>query len=330
MNKKLITMAVAAAMLAPLAAVAETTLYGSVRPSVDSWDDGSGDSSVMDVRDNYSRIGVKGSEDLGSGLKAIFQFEWGLAAGDDKPNQGYEGGSYGGGLANRIAQVGLNGGWGTGVLGRMTTPYKNSVDKGDIFNSARDQSAAYVSDVAGSRIGNALAYVSPDFNGFSGRLMLVMDDDNEHTPHGTEDGVDIWNVSADYNNGPLSAGLSYAKAQNDDENSDIWGIAGRYNWDMFALIGVYEDGDIRNAAGTGTDSHKEWTIAGEGYFGNNTIRARYGDRSGDDDGTGWGLGYQYNFSTRTRVWAEYHSGDEDLNTTVDDTTVISLGMRHDF
>ncbi len=116
MNKKLITLAVAAAMVAPAAALAEATLYGTLHQSVDyiSQDDikipgpGSGHrrnrslekidgsdrletvSSHRRPRSSVgngpvgpsNRIGVKGSEDLGNGLKAIYQVELGVRLAD--------------------------------------------------------------------------------------------------------------------------------------------------------------------------------------------------------------------------------------------------------
>ena len=94
MNKKLVALAVAAAVVAPLAAVADTTLYGRIHTSLEYEDGdainvfynatpGSGltettltADDTWNVRNETTRIGVKGSEDLGNGLKAIFQAEW--------------------------------------------------------------------------------------------------------------------------------------------------------------------------------------------------------------------------------------------------------------
>ena len=48
-----------------------------------------------------------------------------------------------------------------------------------------------------------------------------------------------------------------------------------------------------------------------------------------DDANNWALGYQYNFSKRTRVWVEYVGQDIDSNL-VGDKQTVSIGTRHDF
>jgi predicted porin len=76
MKKSTLALAVAAA-LATSAAVADTTLYGSARVSIDYEDIDNG-TSTWDVRNNSSRLGVRGEEDLGGGLSAIYQYEFGV------------------------------------------------------------------------------------------------------------------------------------------------------------------------------------------------------------------------------------------------------------
>ncbi|MFO7188649.1 MAG: porin, partial [Pseudomonadota bacterium] len=74
MKKKLLALAVAGALTAPLAAQAQNVqIYGVLQMSVDRVDNG--DDTGTSMKDNSSRIGFRGSEDLGGGLKAIFQLE---------------------------------------------------------------------------------------------------------------------------------------------------------------------------------------------------------------------------------------------------------------
>ena len=80
MNKTLIAMAVAGLMAAPMAAQADATVYGKIHVSIDSGDTGGQDlapdnASGLYWQSNSGRVGVKGSEDLGGGLSAIWQFE---------------------------------------------------------------------------------------------------------------------------------------------------------------------------------------------------------------------------------------------------------------
>ncbi len=108
MKKSLIALAVAGALTAPMVAQADATLYGSLRIKlVDN------DATNLDVQDNASRIGIRGSSDLFSGAKAIFQFEQAVST---------ETGAFSGG---RLANLGMTGDFGTALFGRIWTPYYN-------------------------------------------------------------------------------------------------------------------------------------------------------------------------------------------------------------
>ncbi|HEB96471.1 MAG TPA: porin [Sedimenticola thiotaurini] len=348
MNKKLITLAVAGAMVAPLAAAADTTLYGRIHTSLQYVD---GDvlnvfrdpitgaittqsvnaDSTWDVRNETTRIGVKGSEDLGNGLKAIFQAEWAFNSA--------EGGSTAGGLANRLAYAGLTGGWGTAAIGRQWTPYYGAVDKADIFNGG-----SFNNQYVGTfRTGNAVAYVTPNFGGFVGKAALVMDAGDPNNNN-----VDAYNLSAQYDNGPISVGIGYHNTVDGATNdggvtySDVkgWGIGGSYNFGMFKVIAQYEDWDRLDLTGVkNTDGWSEYTLAGEMYMGKHTFKAMWGNLDyGADDDDNWAIGYQYSLSKRTRVYTEYGepTGVQQDNTnanqiaSLQDGKIWNIGLRHDF
>ena len=107
MNKKLIAVAIAAAVAAPAAMAGDTTMYGKVHMSINNSND------AWYVSDHAARWGVKGSEDLGNGLKAIFKYE--VSYDVD------EGGAFG---SARNSYLGLAGGFGTFLVGRHDTPAK--------------------------------------------------------------------------------------------------------------------------------------------------------------------------------------------------------------
>ena len=320
--KNFVTIAVAAALAVPLAASANPTLYGRVNVNLvhedtDFFEDGS--SEAWDVQNNASRVGVKGSEDLGNGLTAVYQFEFGVDASDS------------GDVSGRLAYVGVAGGFGVFAMGRQWTPYYNTVDKTDIMqiNSMND------SYIGPSRIGNAVAYITPNFNGLTGTLALVVDNNGDagdlaevlNLGNTGDDGIDMVNASVDYSNGPLSAGVSYLGLEGDWDIS-IWGLGGKYTIGNFALIGQYENADDLDV--------DAWRVGGEAYLGNNTLRAVYG--SVDIDGNefdSWAIGVEHNFSKRTRVFAEYE--DSELNglwNAVMDAGAeqqrFGVGIRHDF
>ena len=362
MNKKLITLAVAAAMVAPLAAVAETTLYGRIDVSLNNNDDirklslsngvETGNAKVADgwdMRNETTRIGVKGSEDLGNGLKAIFQAEWAF--------EGVEGGSYATNtnsddkvFRNRLAYAGLSGSWGTTAFGRQWTPYYGAVNKTDIYNKG-DINPQYLGT---SRTGNAWSYVTPNWNGFSAGALLTFNNGNNVSVDDNK-GVDMYNLAINYDNGPFSVGAGYLQEEGSATNAmlagqtlddyNMWGIAGSYTFqEMFKIIGQYEDGQFPGDNMGNSFDASEWTIAGEYYWGNNTFRGSYASYGSDisDLNDLWAIGWQYNFSKRTRVYAEYFDGSAfnrgdtsvdavgNLDLSFVDGKSFGLGVRHDF
>lgn len=197
MKKSLVVVALAGAM-AFTAASAETVLYGSIRlgmdvgknhyGSVSEYDAAKGqyvntgvkrNKRGIDMQDYGSRLGLKGSEDLGNGMKVLYQLEWGF--------NGMDGGSKGEGFENRLAWVGVTGDWGTVALGRQNNPFTEALNAGteaDEFNgdlgttsALRYATGTVMMSSAGDNIGNftamptrvgkSIAYVSPSFSGFN-------------------------------------------------------------------------------------------------------------------------------------------------------------------
>ena len=121
MNKKLVALAVAGVLSAPLAAQAQTanvTLYGRLNITLEAVQTKISDGSkpnVYRVSSNSSRLGVRGTESLGGGLNAIFQIESNVSA--DTGN------STTSGFASRESFVGLQGAWGTFKMGYFLSPY---------------------------------------------------------------------------------------------------------------------------------------------------------------------------------------------------------------
>lgn len=362
MRKSTIALAVAAA-LGTAAAQADTTLYGSARVSVDYQkadlltdtfeeavegfdfeNDG-----TWDVVNNSSRLGVRGFEDLGNGLSAIYQFEFGVDVTD------------GGNLeSNRPKLVGLkHDRFGTLSIGTQWTPYYNVAGITDVFNSGKTfGSTAYLGRF---RKDNTLNYLSPNWYGFTAEAQIQM-----NGPGGQEDSIDTWDAAIRYQNGPIFAGVGYTSTEGDDVavsaiptddlftlnedtlvrgSRDQWVLGLGYTYANFALgfTGEYGDdnqfGDNVVRTDTGeviVDGDTAWNYYGTlSYtFGANIVRAAYGyvDPDGDaDEFQNYALGFQHNLSNRTRLWVEYigQNSDEELSFE-GDADAISLGVRHDF
>jgi predicted porin len=112
MNKKIIALAVGAALSAPMIASADTSVYG--RAQLELADRSSnGNAGAMALEDNKNtRFGIKFSEDLGGGMKAVGQFEFGMNFLDAPLIDGSPSSKAGTGIYARNSAVGLSGDFG--------------------------------------------------------------------------------------------------------------------------------------------------------------------------------------------------------------------------
>lgn len=375
MKKSALALAVAAALVGfGTVAHADTTLYGSARVSLD-YDDNDTTyaqgpvpgtiipvvpgNQAWDVFNNTSRLGVRGEEDLGGGLSAIYQYEFGVDM--------TEGGNLN---SNRPKWVGLKGGFGSVTAGTQWTPYYNVIGIGDIFNSSKVfDDDTYLGNTFGLRMDNSVIYTTPNFSGFSAQAMLVFNgscspsdpttpadlcktSDTNKLPGNLSDDLDMWNIGVSYKNGPFFVGGTYMGLEGSEfsdfvtkptYDGDQWGLAFGYNSGPIAVTLAYENGDVNTLY---FGKSENIYLTGQYTFGPNIIRASYGFVSPEDDRipvlvnnvpgvivqdeiNNWALGYQYNFSKRTRAWVEWMLTDVDSDL-VGDRQAVSIGTRHDF
>lgn len=336
MKKGLLAVAVAGALTMG-AAQAETSIYGSIRydyNNIKQEINGNGE-RVSDFQDQGSRIGIKGSEDLGNGLALVFKLEWGF--------DGMEGLNKGDGFENRIAMIGLAGDWGTVALGRLDNPFKQTIVDGSViddFNSRWSKSSANAAlntafeqkNGTLDRVGNAIAYITPEFSGFSANAAIIMDDEifaeKKH--------ADVWTLNAQYQHELGFYGkVGYIQGYVDADKSRAWGAQLGYKQDMFGITASYADGKHSTAA---AKKDKGWDLGGYFAFGNDyssTIRVNYGQDKPKVDGQGektkrWALGFQQDLSERTRVWVEYGEERQKVAGETQKDNGLSIGIRHDF
>ena len=320
MNKSAIALAVAAALAASSVAVAETTLYGSIRTAV-TWVDpdtvgpDDDDDDFWDFTNHGSRLGVVGSEDLGNGLSVIYQYEFGVDS--------IEGGNF---ESNRPKILGLKGGFGQVTVGTQQTPYYNVAGRGDNFNAS-----FYANYNGGVRDNNVLIYQTPNIAGFLGEALIRMDG------AAGDEGIDRWDLAGRYSNGPFGVGLAYQSQEVTDD--EFWTASAGFSGENFSVALFYEHVDFDANALDDTDwfgIYADYTIgngkilAGLAFFdpnadNNDDINSvdDLGDEL-DDDQYEFALGYQHNLSNRTRLWVEYQQVED-----VQDNRV-NIGMRHDF
>jgi predicted porin len=122
MHKKLLGLAVAGALAAPVAALAQVEVYGTIHMSInkmkyDTSTTGAPSKSAWDVASHASNVGVRGRENVGGGQTAWFQVE--TNASMERSNNVAHTSNF----ASRNSAVGMQGAWGNLFLGQWTTPW---------------------------------------------------------------------------------------------------------------------------------------------------------------------------------------------------------------
>ena len=340
MNKKLLTVAVAAAMVAPMSAMSASnvTLYGKAHISQD-YVDADSNADLFDGWDTVSRasrLGVKGSEDLGNGLKGIFKMEFQIAMTDNNDDiNDNDGGS----IKMRNSYVGLSGNWGTALIGRHDTPLKISTGRLDLF---ADRMADYNNTVKffDVRADNAVAYVSPTMLGgltLAGAIVSPGGSTVTGGKDGDADGpADAYSVAAMYSNGPFFLAAAHEFYSDDmitpggaSDDFKLYRVGAGFNWEAFTINGISEAHDSDPTAG-GEDPTM-WQVQGQWKFGNNALKAMYGDYDGDDgaeDQSTYAVGLDHNFSKRTTAYLLWTDVDSDAADA--DYKGASLGVIHKF
>jgi predicted porin len=330
MNKKLVALAVAGVLSAPLAAQAQTanvTLYGRLNLTLemvqlDSAASGVSDTWVYRVSSNSSRLGVRGTESLGGGLNAIFQLESSVS-----------GDAGGGTLAGRETFVGLQGGWGTVKIGNFLAPYD---DIHPIFGNVPTLTTSILSTAAvwaqgpsskaqggfDARLGNSIRYDSPNIAGFTGSIQAST---SENTIHGM-----VYSLGGFYNAGPLQAGIAYERnqdARGDGITDDAISIAGAYNFGIVRVAGVYER--LNYDAGGGDLKRDFYAVSATANLGPGQLYAFWGHgndgkgsaadgttvgglvKGGDTSVDQYEISYTYPLSKRTLTYVGYVRIDND-------------------
>ena len=325
MKKTLIATAVSAALMAPVAAQADVTVYGRIHQGIQITSPEVGDSTT-DFVGIVSRFGIKASSDLGNGVTASAQYEFGTTS--DRNNHGkkavekatdgslwYKDSS---GITNRIATVGVSSGFGSVTLGNQWSAYY------DIAGVHMDPTfwLGYViySSLVGApyRTANTIKY-SNSFGPVSLELDQRIDDsDNPSAGDGTALGFSI-----------AAGNLTFAAGIDSDDARDLSGLGvnvafGNY-WASIAS-------QKKNTADSDVDPSSTHLWAG-GSFGDTS--AMIGRGSADLGGSGTGnnpsdltLGVYHNLGGGLKLL--YEGNKKDSDGAGKDTTNHVFGMRLDF
>jgi predicted porin len=330
MKKTLIALAVLAASSASMAQV---TLYGVADVAVGASEKtnaasgsnfGLANTSFQalangSLTNGNSRFGLKGTEDLGGGLTASFNFESSINIATGA-NQGS--GSL---LFSRNAWVQLAGGFGSIKAGRQLNPTFLSVATWELTGTANYSVAMnqFGVDASGGVRDNAeITYSTPNMGGFSLSAGFVPEGNNAFAASPNKGKYDL---SATYAAGPLAASVAYNKI---DTGQEATTLGGAYNFGMFTVAGSWN----QVKKGNGDKITEGFTLGASLPLGQWTLTADLAQdtisRAASSTDTDWLLEAKYALSKRTFVYGAFVSDGK--GKTKEDNTAYALGLRHNF
>ena len=275
-------------------AQADVTVYGKARLYEESTKVGAAD-SVVSLTNDSSRLGVKGGEDLGNGLRAGFVIETGYGA--DAPTAST--------LGDRTAIVGLSNKFGSIAGGRDKHVIARTLDNFDAMGNVFGSSTTVIHAAQGSRLQNALFVSATPVAG----LTVNYQNANSEVAGVTNAQA----TSIEYTAGPIAA----TAARYDSGTTSASNIYGaRYKYANTTVFGMYSDDTVAGVSSTGK------SIGINQAMGAVTALASYGQT---DTVKAYNVGATYNLSKNTMLHARYVK-----ESAAADTTKMGVGMEMNF
>jgi len=330
MNKKVkvMALAVAGALAAPVSALAQTTIYGQFNVEYGFYSPGDGPGTPTVPRNNSdsfssgaSRIGLRGEEKLGSGMSSWYQCESDVRFLDETTANGS--------LCDRNSAVGLKGGFGNVFFGTWDSPLKSASGVSRITNEGGwlGTQGVLLTDFS-NRNKQTINYGTPNLGGFTGSLQVSNTRAAMDTPDTNEAAKGrVMALGGQYAAGPfvvvaaleqrkkITATLSGSGA---DAKDDAWLIGATYRFGPFKVGLTYDK--IKLDDGTDTAERKAYGLAGTYTTGSHLITLGY--TKADDTDVTAGLtpvaggsqivaSYNYLLSKRTNIGVGYSKVDND-------------------
>lgn len=350
-KKSLVALALAGAS-GVASAQSSVTIYGTLDAGVSRTTHVANDATLIGKRDN-NKLGFRGVEDLGSGLKALFQLEiryepdTGTLESNVRP------------LFQGQSRVGLQGDFGTVRLGRGLTAFQESVMAFEPWSGLPNvagyqtnlQVAGYTSDplsVAGNsanRFSNGVFYNTPVWSGFQVNVTVATKEANGNPAiigKGTaaapqyaanaRASANPYSISATYTNGPFGAMLA---AERNGVEAKLWSIAASYKpLTALKLMASYQRQDQGHTQFFNTDTDA-WVLGLNYTIGAGKILAGYGQKKPDGviKTKQASLGYEYSLSPRTYLYADVSQKKTPFVVTDRDDVDqnhYALGIHHNF
>ncbi|WP_444847639.1 porin [Duganella caerulea] len=276
-----------------------------------------------------SRLGFKGVEDLGGGMKSNFVLENGFNADTGIAGQG-------GLLFGRQAFVGLSGRFGAVTLGRQYSPYYKALrDVGDPFGAVSLAGRAGNLMATNTRTDNMVEVISPELAGFSADLAYGAGEtagDNARNR--------MLGGALAYAGGPLKAQLAFHQINNPTATDHVNNTILAASYDLGAVM-VHAAGAVNR--GPGLEDSRDLTAGVTVPFGVHKVlfsTVRHDDRTKPNkDARQWGIAYLRALSRRTDLYASYatianrNGASFKVGNATDKGTgsrALDLGLRHTF
>ena len=322
MKKSLIAFAALVSFASVASAQSSVTLFGVVDATL-AHGSGSLSNKTQLTHSGYSssRLGFRGTEDLGGGLSASFWLEASLAndsgtgAGTNTNNQASGAGpavAGGQGLTfNRRSTVSLAGGWGELRLGRDYTPQFYNLTVFDPFGTLGAGTSQVLNSMialvgtTAVRASNSIGYFLPaNLGGFYGQVMGYLGENNSGAAT-SNDGRGA-GLRVGYANGPFDVALAVSRTTYSAGDVGQNNIAGSWNFGLAKLMGEYS-----------SDKNDAGSLKGKGYLigglipvGAGEIRLAYSryqviGAPAEPTTKKYALGYAHNLSKRTALYATY-------------------------
>jgi predicted porin len=313
-----LALALAAAFSGSAFAQSSVTVYGRVDLSVAQQADAVKNHEVRNG--SGSRLGFRGTEDLGGGLKAVFQIEHRFNADEGTQTN-----------ATRFwegkAIVGLESSFGRVTLGREENPaYTFSQAVADPWGT---DTVASNGPIVNGRIGTTRYSNTVNYrfsaNGFSVGAQVAEADGN--TPASGVAEKRPYSLGGAWTNGPIVVGVGY---ENPADEEDYWAtVNGSYNFGVVkvgAFFGTGRDGSDQKA--------RSYLVSATAPIGQGELRASYGELKNTTADLirdrQISLGYHYALSKRTTIYADVtHEGRDDIPDNLK-STGYDIGIKHNF
>ena len=337
MNKTMTTLAAAAltAVAAPAMAQSSVTIFGVIDLAARSVDNGAAQKQLAASGLNSSRLGFRGVEDLGGGLKANFWLEGAITADD---------GNAAGQTWQRRSTIGLQGAFGEVRFGRQKNPTGLNWEQLDPFgdtgmgSSSRLQQSSGLIPTGGAyasfpRSSNSISYDTPGTTGFFGTAFVAAGEGAL--------GNKYVGGRVGYRAGPLFATLAYGETQvTGSIDAEMLNFGATYDFKVVKVFGMYSTTDV------GAADQKNYLLGVSAPVGPVTMRASFNKMSGGGTISNRSakhatVGGDYALSRRTALYANYskisNSGPAAFTVATGSTLVpgtgssgYEVGLRHSF